>query len=207
MLLNELEEIKKEFNHKNAQDKLLDAKRTANSGIKAIEEIADPVSKQNNQNYVLPRDLVIGDKVIVADLNEKATVEAFSKDGQKIFVAIGNLKSWTPISNIRLNETKQKEKVNKPRNINGIQSRATREAKYEFDMRGMTVDEGIMELDRYIDNAILLSIPSVTIIHGKGTGVLRKAVHDFLRHHKAIKTFRLGVFGEGENGVTIAELK
>lgn len=206
LLLNELEEIKKEFNQQNAQNKLSDAKRVISSGIRGIEEVADPVSEKNNENYVLPRPLVVGDKIIVADINEKATVEAFSKDGKKVFVAIGNLKSWTPLSNVRLNETKQKEKVNKPRNISGIESRAKREAKYEFDMRGMTVDEGIMELDRYIDNAILLGIPSVTIIHGKGTGALRKAVHDFLRQNKSVKTFRLGVFGEGENGVTIAEI-
>ena len=207
LLLNELEDIKKTFNHQNAQNKLTTAKRTINSSIKEMEEITDPVSETNNENYVLPRDLVVGDRVILADINEKATVEAFSKNGKKVFVAMGNLKSWTPLTNVRLNEDKQKEKVNKPRNISGIASRAEREAKYEFDMRGMTVDEGIMELDRYIDNAILSGIPSFTIIHGKGTGVLRKAVHDFLRHHKSIKTFRLGVFGEGEDGVTIAELK
>jgi DNA mismatch repair protein MutS2 len=64
-----------------------------------------------------------------------------------------------------------------------------------------------MELDRYIDSALLSGIPSVTVIHGKGTGVLRAAVHDFLRHHKAVRAFRLGVFGEGESGVTIIEFK
>ena len=74
-------------------------------------------------------------------------------------------------------------------------------------MRGMTVDEGIIELDRYIDGAVLAGIPSVTIIHGKGTGALRKAVHEFLKSNKHIITFRLGVFGEGEAGVTIAEIK
>ena len=65
----------------------------------------------------------------------------------------------------------------------------------------------ILELDKYIDNAVLSGIGTITVIHGKGTGVLRKAVQDYLRHHKNIKTFRIGLFGEGENGVTIAELK
>ena len=207
LLLSELETLKKDFNHQNAQSKLSDAKRLINSGMRDIEDVADPITERNNQEYVLPRDLVVGDNVIIADINEKAIVEAFSKDGKKVFVAIGGLKTWTPISNIRLNETKTKEKINKPRNVSDNCSRATREAKYEFDMRGMTVDEGIMELDRYIDNAILLRVPSVTIIHGKGTGVLRKAVHEFLRHHKCVKTFRLGIFGEGEDGVTIVEMK
>jgi DNA mismatch repair protein MutS2 len=71
----------------------------------------------------------------------------------------------------------------------------------------MNVEEGIIELDRYIDNAVMSGVPSFSIIHGKGTGVLRKAVQEHLRHHKNIESFRLGTFGEGENGVTIAQLK
>jgi DNA mismatch repair protein MutS2 len=71
----------------------------------------------------------------------------------------------------------------------------------------MASDEAIMELDRYIDNAVLSGVPSITIIHGKGTGVLRTAVQSHLKHHKNIRTYRLGVFGEGETGVTIAEIK
>ena len=80
--------------------------------------------------------------------------------------------------------------------------KATDEEWAEFYRR-----EGIIELDRYIDNAVMSGVPSFSIIHGKGTGVLRKAVQEHLRHHKNIKSFRLGVFGEGESGVTIAELK
>ena len=79
--------------------------------------------------------------------------------------------------------------------------------KGEIDLRGMASDEAIIELDKYIDSAILSGINQITVIHGKGTGVLRKAVQAFLKGHKAVKTYRLGVFGEGEAGVTIAELK
>ena len=70
----------------------------------------------------------------------------------------------------------------------------------------MASDEAILELDKYIDNAVLSGITTVTVIHGKGTGTLRKAVQAHLRTHKNIKTFRTGTFGEGENGVTIAEI-
>ena len=121
---------------------------------------------------------------------------------------MGNIKTWTEIANVRLVE--EKTKPNKPaatRRITGIKSKAERDIKYEFDMRGMTTDEGIIELDRYIDGAVLAGITSVTIIHGKGTGALRNAVHSFLKSNKNIITFRLGVFGEGESGVTIAEIK
>jgi len=75
------------------------------------------------------------------------------------------------------------------------------------DLRGMTSDEALLELDRYLDNSMLSGIASVTIIHGKGTGALRAAVQKRLKGHKLVRTFRAGVYGEGEAGVTIAELK
>ena len=77
----------------------------------------------------------------------------------------------------------------------------------ELDLRGMAVDEALPVLDNFLDSAFLANLPSVRIIHGKGTGVLRSAVQDELRRSKYIKSFRLGVYGEGESGVTIAEFK
>ena len=76
----------------------------------------------------------------------------------------------------------------------------------ELDIRGMAVDEALPVLDIFLDNALLANLPSVRIIHGKGTGVLRAAVHEHLRKCRTVKRFRVGVYGEGENGVTIAEL-
>ena len=77
----------------------------------------------------------------------------------------------------------------------------------EVDLRGMNAEEAILELDSFIDSAVLSNIHQITIIHGKGTGVLRNAVQQHLKRHKNVKSYRLGVFGEGETGVTIAELK
>ena len=77
----------------------------------------------------------------------------------------------------------------------------------ELDLRGMTVEEALMEVDMFISRSILANVGQVTIIHGKGTGALRAAVHDYLKHCKQVKIYRLGVFGEGEAGVTIAEFK
>ncbi len=208
-LLSELEDIKKKFNAENAAELYGKAKRTSKQVIEGIEDESDPISNKNNDNYILPRQLVVGDIVTVCDLNKQGTVEQISKDGNKVFVAMGAIRSWTDLKNLKLLETVKKEKPNQPktRTVTGLKSRAERDARYEFDMRGMTVDEGIIELDRYIDGAVLAGIPSVTIIHGKGTGALRKAVHEFLKSNKHIITFRLGVFGEGEAGVTIAEIK
>jgi len=77
----------------------------------------------------------------------------------------------------------------------------------EVDLRGMNAEEAIIEMESFIDSAVLSNVHQVTIIHGKGTGVLREAVHQRLKKHKSVKSYRLGVFGEGETGVTIAELK
>ena len=79
-------------------------------------------------------------------------------------------------------------------------------ASTELDLRGMTADEAVATLAVFLDNAMLANLSSVRIIHGKGTGVLRKAVQDELKHNRAVKRYRLGVYGEGEDGVTIAEL-
>ena len=77
----------------------------------------------------------------------------------------------------------------------------------EINLIGMTVDEAIAHLDKYLDDAYLAHVPSVRIVHGKGTGALRTAVHQYLKRYKHVKTFRLGTFGEGDAGVTIAEFK
>ena len=77
----------------------------------------------------------------------------------------------------------------------------------ELDLRGETASEALLDLDNFIDGALLSGIQMLTVIHGKGTGVLRKAVQEHLRRHPSVKSYRLGTFGEGENGVTIVELK
>ena len=207
-LINELENIKKQFSADNASALYGKAISLSKSTLSEVESESDPVVNKSEDNYVLPRSIVVGDSVILRDLNKSGTVDQISANGSRVYVSVGNIKTWTELSNIRLNDTVVKEKQPaKSRRVTGIKSKAERDIRYEFDIRGMTVDEAIMELDRYIDGAILSGIPSVTIIHGKGTGALRSAVHSFLKSNKNIITFRLGVFGEGEAGVTIAEIK
>lgn len=84
--------------------------------------------------------------------------------------------------------------------------RATRSVQTELDLRGQTADEALLEVDRFIDGAVMAGLGQITIIHGKGTGALRAAVHAHLRTHPSVKSYRLGTFGEGETGVTIVEI-
>ncbi len=201
-LINELEEIKKTADKENAVRNLSAAKQKSKGTLNALENEINPVN-ETVSNYVLPRPVQKGDSIRLIDLNRDG--EVIDVKGEKVQVIAGNIKLWTVTSNLILNQ-KAKSKPQK-KVITGISSGVDRQASLEFDMRGMNKDEGIIELDRFIDNAIMTGINTVTIIHGKGTGVLRTAVQAHLRLHKSIKSFRIGLFGEGENGVTIAEIK
>ncbi|MEE0945466.1 MAG: endonuclease MutS2 [Acutalibacteraceae bacterium] len=205
LLLNSMEELKKNLNAQNNAEILAKAKKMAKDGINAIENIADPVDK-NDTDYVLPRKLEIGDNVTISSFGRKGSVVKIDEKNKKVNVSSGNLNIWVDISDIRLCNNEKKE-IPKTRNITGLKSRAKREVSGEIDIRGMACDEGIMEVDKYIDNAVLSGLETVRIIHGKGTGVLRSAVQSHLRKHKNVEGFRVGTFGEGENGVTVVTLK
>ena len=111
------------------------------------------------------------------------------------------------LSNLRLLNSKKKKQnyTTSKRAVN--RSNLDVKAVTEVDLRGMTAIEAIMELESAIDSAIMMNMNQITIIHGKGTGVLRNEVQKYLKTCKYVKSFRLGVYGEGEAGVTIAELK
>lgn len=206
MLLNELEEAKKALNAENAA-KMADMARNAyKSTFNKLEDEINPITE--SKAVGAPVEAVQkGDIVVIADINRDATVIDVKLNEKKAYVMSGSIKMWTDFENLRLKpKSKQSTEVKKTRNVTGLSSRSERSVETERDIRGMTSDEAILELDRFIDNAVLSGIESIRIIHGKGTGVLRKNVQAHLRHHKSIQSFRLGTFGEGENGVTIAQL-
>ncbi len=205
-LLTELEEIKKSMNAQNSAEMLSRARSSVKCGLNRMLDDADPVIGRTEDNYILPRPLKAGDSVVIFDINKSATVLSVDETGGTAIVQAGIIKTKVSVDNLRL-ETKKEKSVKRERSVKGTVGRAERTASTEVDLRGMASDEAIMELDKYIDNAVMCGIPSITVIHGKGTGVLRKCVQQHLRHHKNIRTYRLGLFGEGEDGVTIAELK
>ena len=198
-LLNQLDEMRRN----SAKDNAGEASRLAKKTFDDMYELANPVVDKQN-DYVLPRELIIGDTVSVLDIGKSGSVVEIK--GNKVRVEAGAIKIWTDIKKVVLLASNKPPKTKKHL-VTGINSAVDRVALTEIDMRGMAVDEGIIQLDRFIDNAVMTGLNTITIIHGKGTGVLRSAVHSHLRHHKSIKTFRIGLFGEGENGVTIAEIK
>lgn len=199
-LVNELEDLRRQKN------KQLSAEQKARlrSGLKELENSSDPVRERRDDNYVLPRPLVVGDEVLIYDIDKDATVLEEPKDGM-VLVQAGIIKTRVPLSNLRLMSKRQMKKKNPTRTV--TKNLSTPEVASSLDLRGQTVEEALMEVDSFLDRASRMHLSQVTIIHGKGTGALRAAVQQHLRRCAQVKSFRLGTYGEGESGVTIAELK
>ena len=206
LLLNELEEMKKSLNAENASKLLEKARQGYKSTLNELEETANPV-EENKAKGEAVTSVSKGDIVLVADLGRDATVIDVKENKKQAYVMSGSIKMWVSFENLRAKrKNAPTTEVKKTRKVTGMMSRAQRVVSGEVDIRGMASDEALLELDRYIDNALVSGLETIRIIHGKGTGVLRQSVQTHLRNHKAVKSFRLGTFGEGENGVTIAEL-
>ena len=150
--------------------------------------------------YLPPRELVVGDSVELADLGKVG--EIASIDGENATVAIGSAKIKTKLSKLRLVEQKKPQKstaTHTPRKAANVTT--------EIDVRGDTCDEAIFVIDKFLDDAVLSSLNTVRVIHGKGTGALRKGLWDYFKHDSRVKEYRLGTFGEGDAGVTVLTLK
>ena len=207
ILLNQLEESKKALTAENAAKSIEAARLNYKKTLDELDNLADPVENKQDNREKLDKMPNKNDIVIISSINKDATVIDTDEKGKRVFVMSGSMKMWVKFDDLRIKKSAQSTEIKKTRKVSKMVSNAARNVSGEVDLRGMASDEALMELDKYIDNAILSHLESIRIIHGKGTGVLRKAVQSYLRSHKSIKTFRLGVFGEGEDGVTIAEFK
>ena len=157
------------------------------------------------------RDAVVGDLVEIVKMGTQAEVTAVNKDGT-LQLQAGILKLKARQEEVRVLEDatarkKQSEKDKKRHSATVKHEFRAAAAKAELDIRGMMVDEGLAAVDQFLDNALLGKLETVTIIHGKGTGALRKAVREHLKRSRYVREFRPGVYGEGEDGVTVVTLK
>ena len=173
---------------------------------RSLNEMEDKIrAKQPKQERPEPkRDIMIGDTVELLKLGTKASVIAINKDGTYQLQA-GILKLNAKKDEIYLLENENPYKAKGGRPAHSGREMKLQAMSNEVDLRGMDAVEAICVLDNYLDSAMRANLGTVRIIHGKGTGVLRKAVHDSLKRNKFVKKYRLGVYGEGEDGVTIAE--
>ena len=211
-LIDELEKLRKEKDKKDFSANVSSMKSKSKQSFNKMYDTANPVQGQDpNEGYVLPRKLRRGDTVYVVYLQRKGIICGDPDGSDFVFVQMGVMKTKMNISRLRLEEPQKvtygNKSVKRNNKMNKVGVKAERRGKMELDIRGCACDDGVYQLDSFIDQAVMSNISMITIIHGKGTGLLRKAVHQRLKNHPSVKSFRLGVFGEGEDGVTIAELK
>ena len=151
-----------------------------------------------------PKTVKPGDQVEILTLGQKGTVLSAPDQKGEVQLQAGIMKFKAHISQLRLIKTEQPQQKAVVKANTGAM---TRTVKMECDVRGMTLDEAINEVDLYLNQAVMAGMGEVSIIHGTGTGVLRAGIQQHLKRHMLVKEYRLGVFGEGESGVTIVTLK
>lgn len=209
-----------------ARDILLSAKDEANEIIKELENSSNSkesnklrnklnekiddlniINSTNEENFKPLNfdNLKIGMKVFVNKINQEGNILSISKD-KKIQVALPLGKMFFDIKDLQISTSIPKETISK-KDYSSRKEFKAKSISSEINVIGQNVDEACFSIDKYLDNCVLSGLPSIRIVHGKGTGALRTGIHKFLKSHPHVKTFRIGTFGEGEMGVTIVELK
>ena len=153
-----------------------------------------------------PEDFKVGDTVFVTSLNLEGTVVKPANKNGDLLIQMGFLSSNVNYKNLELREKPREER--KPASTGdrySINKSAT--IRPEINLLGLTVDEAVFKLEKYLDDAMIAGLSSVRVVHGKGTGALRKGIHEYLRHQNFVKSYKLAEFGEGDAGVTIVTFK
>lgn len=204
-IMERLKELEK--NHKQViqEHEMIAVKQSLRQKVDELEQQLAQTVLPRKGYAKPPKNLKPGDTVMILNLNKKGTVlDTPDKEGQ-VQIQAGIIKVKIHISQLRLLDEQQEV-------VSSIEtSRATgiktSNIRPEIDVRGENIEEATGKLDKYIDEAVIAGLHEVSIIHGKGTGALRKGIHDFLKPHAHVASFRLGKYGEGETGVTVVTLK
>lgn len=184
-----------------------ESRKHLKSRLDSLEEETSIARQKSDSLVDPPEDLKLGDTVYITTLEQKGQVLTLPDDDGELQVQVGIMKVAVHISNVRQIEREESTSSSSHRPKGQRISVRDRKVETEVDLRGYTAEDAIIEVDRFLDDAFLLGLGEVTIIHGKGTGVLRSRIQEHLRSHPHIKSFRLGKYGEGESGVTVVSLK
>jgi DNA mismatch repair protein MutS2 len=202
-IIKEIKEAQKK--ERREQEAALEKTR---QGLKKLsEKVYETGYAGRNKSGPKPGQVEPGQTVYMPNLRQKGQVLQKPDNNNEVLVQTGILKVSVPLSEIRLvDETRKPEHFEKTIKGTFGLSKAVN-LRSEIDLRGKLVEEGILMLDKYLDDAVITGINQVSVIHGKGTGALRAGIHQFLKRHHHVAAYRLGEFGEGDSGVTIVELK
>ncbi len=205
-VLKEIAELKKKKAEEVKKEELEKAKQSIRAELRRNSGEYDPIEDLTDKDYVLPRALVKGDTVLVMSIGQTGTVINPPDKNGMVRVQAGRFVTRTEITNLKLIETPNAA-TKKNKEKSAYRNTVVKSFSPELDIRGMYGDDACFVLDKYLDDAALAGIHTVRIIHGKGTGALKAAVWQFLKGDKRVTSFRLGVFGEGDGGVTVVEVK
>ena len=203
-VFDRLDKLQKEKDSKDFSQKYANTKKELRAKLNEADEKYNPI-EEIDENYVLPRELKKGDSVILKNLGTEAILLENPDKNGNVFVKSGIAKTKTNIKNLILIENNQK--IQPPKPVQKKKASVSRDFSVSLDVRGRNIEEAWVEVDKYIDEAILFDVKSITIVHGKGTGMLRKGLWEFFRKDPRIKKYRNGEYGEGDFGVTVLELK
>lgn len=170
---------------------------------------ADTLPAPKPKKAYKPGDFKLGESVRVLSMNLTGTINSVPDSRGNVTVQMGILRSQVNISDLEILEEPSEYTAKNMRQTSKGRLKMSKSlsVRPEINLLGKTVDEAVSELDKYLDDAILSHLDTVRVVHGKGTGALRKGIHQYLRRQKHVKSYRLGEFGEGDAGVTIVELK
>ncbi len=203
-IITEIRKIREIGDSKKAQQDIDKVRASLNKKISDNAAKLSKIQFKPKEDYKAPKTVKTGDDVEIVTLKQQGVVCSLPDEGGNLMVKVGIMKIKTNLKDLKLLNAKKPQK-NKSSGKDTLGK--TMNLSPEIDVRGETVDSAELIIDKFLDDAVLSSVGVVRIIHGKGTGQLRKGIHTFLKSRPYVKSYRLGVFGEGDSGVTVVELK
>ena len=202
-ILSELKSISADI-EKETQDRLTQARSRLKGNLDDIEgKLSEKILSKKSSKPL--SNVKIGEDVRILSLNQNGVIVSLPDSEGNVVVQVGIMKVTVPIDTIE--RTKSEAQVKTQKSAKTVMKNKSRSVKNEIDLRGKDLEEATYEVDKYLDDAYLSGLKEVSIIHGKGTGVLRKGIGQMLKSHRHVRTSRLGGFREGGDGVTIVEIK
>lgn len=167
------------------------------------DALSETLQRSSENGGLSPKDIKTGDAVLFSDLGTPATVLSLPDAKGEVMIQAGIIKMKVAVSQLKPDQSRKKErKTSVHSKLSGA-----RKVSMECDVRGLSLDEALLDVDNYLDMAVINGLNEVSIIHGKGTGTLRSGIQKHLKQLPSVKSYRLGVYGEGEDGVTVVTLK
>ena len=204
-IMEEMDKLRKQRESEKLAEELAAARKNLREHLRNNADVFTPTTAEEQEAYVLPRPLKKGDEVLIMSLGKKAVVLELPNKQDLVLIQAGIIKTKVRLSDLKLIE--ENSKKNDKSKVSSYRTTVSRDFKPEIDLRGKTGEEAWNAVDKYFDEAQIAGFHSLRLIHGKGTGALKKYLWVELKRDSRVLSFRIGQFGEGDGGVTVVELK